>query len=144
VDWVEKGVEPLGNNYSYADGKIILADTADERGGIQPVVKVTANGGARADIKVGDSVTVEVAAGVAEGAGTIISIQWDFDGAGKFPVSQEGVDGKQRLITAKTTHSFDKPGTYFVSALVHAHRKGDVTATRQRVANVAQARVVVS
>lgn len=144
VNWVESGVEPLGNNYSYADGKIILADSADERGGIQPVVKVTANGGARAEIKAGDTVTLEVDAAVAEGAGTIVSIQWDFDGAGKFPFSHKEVDGKKRALTLNTSHRFEQPGTYFVSALVHSHREGDLSATRQRVANVAQARVVVS
>ncbi|HLS98423.1 MAG: tannase/feruloyl esterase family alpha/beta hydrolase [Porticoccaceae bacterium] len=144
VDWVENGVEPLGSRYAYADGRILLPDSADERGGIQPVVKVSANGGARAEIKAGDTVNLEVDAGVAEGAGTIVSIQWDFDGAGKFPVSQEGVDGTQRTLRLQTTQRFDKPGTYFVSALVHAHREGDMAATRQRVANLAQARVVVS
>src|SRR5690606_17897934 len=117
VDWVENDVEPLGSRYAYADGRILLPDSADERGGIQPVVKVSANGGARAEIKAGDTVNLEVDAGVAEGAGTIVNIQWDFDGAGKFPVSQEGGDGTQRTLRLQTTQLFDKPVTYYVSSI---------------------------
>ena len=50
-----------------------------ERGGIQPVVTATANGGARAAAKVG------VETELPPGAGTVVAIDWDFDGMGKFP-----------------------------------------------------------
>ncbi len=144
VDWVENDVAPLGTRYSYADGRIILPDTAEERGGIQPVVKVTANGEKRADIRAGESVSLQVEAAVPAGSGSIVGVQWDFDGRGEFPFTHEEVDGSKRSLTLGTRHRFDKPGTYFVSALVHAHGDGDLSASRQRVANVAQARVVVS
>ncbi len=43
--WVEKGIEPLpSSNYEYANGQIILAKTAKERCGVQPVAELTANG----------------------------------------------------------------------------------------------------
>jgi hypothetical protein len=43
----------------------------------------------------------------------------------------------------RTTHAFDRPGTYFVTAMVESHRQGDVHATSRRIPNLAAARVVV-
>ncbi|MEY2570351.1 MAG: hypothetical protein QOE63_701, partial [Acidimicrobiaceae bacterium] len=144
--WVEDGVEPAGTSYEYhpRDGRIVLPSTAAERGGIQPVVVVTANGDARAQVSVGDAVTLEVVADAPPSGGTIISIAWDFDGGGSFRVSEAEIDGTQTSVTRTTTHTYDKAGTYFVTAMVHAHRDGDVNATSRRLPNLAQARVVVT
>jgi hypothetical protein len=144
--WVEDGIEPAGTTYTYdgREGRITLPATAAERGGIQPVVQVTANGGARADVKVGEAVTLEVVAETPPAAGTIIDIAWDFDGAGGFPEKVDGIDGSKPKVAATTTHTYDTPGTYYVTALVHSHRDGDVAATSRRLPNLAQARVVVA
>ncbi|MAT51085.1 MAG: hypothetical protein CMK32_07875 [Porticoccaceae bacterium] len=143
IDWVEKGIKPIGNRYSYADGKVILADSARERGGIQPVVRVTANGGPRAEVGVGDKVTLCAEAEVLPEAGRIVRIEWDFDGTGTFPVQQEGVDGTSAQVNVSVEHNYDKPGTYFATARVFSHREGDTGARRLLIPNVAQARVVV-
>ncbi|MDB6062515.1 MAG: hypothetical protein JWM78_2618 [Verrucomicrobiaceae bacterium] len=140
--WVEHGIKPVQTNYQFIDGKVILPATAKERLGIQPVLTVRANGEARIEVPVGKSITVEVHAEVPPNAGTIVGVLWDFDGTGKFPVVQE-VDGKQTEITLTTTHTYDKPGTYFATAQVLSHRDGDVKATSRRVPNLASARVVV-
>ena len=56
--WVEKGIAPAATtNYKIVDGQVIVPPTAEERKGIQPVVTVKANGGQRADVKVGQPVT---------------------------------------------------------------------------------------
>jgi hypothetical protein len=141
--WVEKGVEPAGSNFDYLDGKVTLPQTAAERGGIQPVVTVTADGGSRTEVKVGEDVVLEVHAEVPPGAGTIVAVKWDFDGSGGFPFTQE-VDGSQAAVTLSTTHAYDRPGTFFATALVESHREGDVRATARRIPNLASARVVVS
>jgi hypothetical protein len=47
-------------------------------------------------------------------------------------------------VKLSTAHSYDKPGTYFVTALVHSHRDGEVGATSRRIPNLAQLRVVVT
>jgi hypothetical protein len=107
------------------------------------VVSVTANGGARTEVGVGAEVTLEVHAEVPPGAGTIIAVQWDFDGSGTYPESTK-VDGSSADVTLSITHRFDRPGTYFPTALVESHRTGDVNATSCRLPNVASARVVVS
>ena len=109
----------------------------------RPVVAVTANGAVRTAVKVGDKVELVVRAEAPPAAGKIIAYQWDFDGSGLYP-EKHRTDGASPRLEAKTSHSFDKPGTYFVTALVESHRDGDVDATTRRVPNLASARVVVS
>ena len=77
------------------------------------------------------------------GAGTIIAADWDFDGTGAFPFQHAEVDGSASSVKLSTTHTFDRPGEYFVTGRVHSHRNGDVKAVACRIPNVAQARVVV-
>ncbi len=143
IDWVEKGIDPVDTTFDYRDGAIILPTSAAERGGIQPVVTVSANGASRADVRVGEAVTLTVHAAAPPTAGTIIGVAWDFDGSGAFPQSEK-VDGTDASVTFTTTHTFSAPGTYFATALVESHRTGDVNATSCRIPNVASARVVVS
>jgi hypothetical protein len=144
VEWVEHGVEPVGTNYTYKDGRVTLSSKAAERGGIQPVASATANGGVRADVTVGSSVTLKAHAAVPPKAGRIIAIEWDFDGSGKFPYRHDGIDGAATELTVSTTRTYDRPGTYFATARVTSHRNGDVNAPLCRIETIAQARVVVS
>lgn len=140
--WVEDGVEPGVMGFEMVDGQIVLAPTAAERGGIQPVVSVTANGSTRADVRAGDEVTLVVHAEVPPGAGSIISVKWDFDGSGSYPL-HEKVDGTRSEVTFTTTRIYDQPGTWFATALVESHHKGDVDAIARRIPNLNAARVVV-
>jgi hypothetical protein len=140
--WVEQGIEPPDTQFELRDGEIILPKTAAKRGGIQPVVSVTANGGLRAEVGVGETVALAMTAETPPGAGTIVGVQWDFDGTGAYP-RKETLDGKSARASFSTSHSYDKPGTYFVTALVESHRDGKVDATSRRISNVASARVVV-
>jgi Tannase and feruloyl esterase len=144
VDWVEHGVEPLGTTYRYEGGQVTLPATAAARGGIQPVARATADGGARADVAAGDAVTLEVCTEVPPGAGSIIAVEWDFDGSGTYPYCHEGVEGTATELTVSVEHIYHEPGTYFATARVTAHRSGDVGATHCRIETIAQARVVVT
>jgi hypothetical protein len=140
---VEQGVEPVGTNFEYKDGKVRLPATAAGRAGIQPVVRVSANDSARADVKVGEEVQLRVHGEVPPGAGTVIGVKWDFDGTGTYPFLHD-VDGTQAQVDLSTTHSYDRPGTYFVTAMVESHRDGDITVASRRIPNIASARVVVT
>jgi len=142
-DWVEKGIHPVGTDFEFVDGRVNLPASAAERKGIQSVVTVTANGAVRAEVKTGEAVKLEMSGEVPPGAGTIIDVEWDFDGMGSFP-EHGAVDGTQTSVRLATSHSYDKPGTYFVTARVTSHREGDVNAVARRVTNLASARVVVS
>ena len=144
VCWVERGIEPAPTAYTYRDGKVSLPSTAAERGGIQPVVAVTANGARRTEVRVGEEVTLEVRAAVPPGTGAIVGVQWDFDGSGSYPFAHRDVDGSATEVKRATTHAYESPGTYFATALVHSHRDGDVGATSRRIPNLAQVRIVVT
>jgi PKD domain-containing protein len=126
------------------DGQVRLPATAAERGGIQPVVSVTANGGALATVAVGEPVTLSVHAEAPAAGGTIVSVQWDFDSKGTYPYSDPSVDGSATSVTLTTTHTYSEPGTYFATALVASHVDGDVSTPHRRLQNLASARVVVN
>jgi hypothetical protein len=143
IAWVEDGIEPVATNFTYADGKVSLPSTASERAGIQPVVHVRANGETRAESRVGEPVALEVQAEVPPTAGTIVSVEWDFEGTGAYPFTHD-IDGSASVVVLSTTHVYESAGTFFVTARVHSHREGDVTAISRRIPNVASARVVVS
>lgn len=142
--WVEEGVAPASTTYQYIDGQVRLPANAGERGGVQPVVRVSADGGTRAEVEAGSAVTLEVHAEVPPAGGTLVSVQWDFDGKGTFPFRHDGVDGTKTELTLTTTHTYDTPGTYFATALVASHRDGDVEAPHRRLQNLASARIVVT
>lgn len=142
-DWAEKGIAPEGTTYAFSDGSVTLPAGANERGGIQPVLSVTANASSRADVKAGDSVTLALKAAVPPAGGTIIAIEWSLEGNGEF-VAEPGIDGQKKNLSLSKTHRYPKPGVYFATARVTSHREGDVSAQHRRLLNVASARVVVT
>jgi hypothetical protein len=140
--WCEQGVVPAATTYRYEDGKIVLPSSAAERGGIQPVVVASANGAPRAEVAVGESVTLAVAAEVPEGAGTITRVEWDVDGSGAFPIELD-VTGADRAVSLSTATTYDAPGTYFATARVTSHREGQRGTVPRSIPNIAQTRIVV-
>jgi hypothetical protein len=141
--WCEDGIRPAETVFDYTEGKITLPATARERGGVQPVVHVTVNGAVRAEVRAGEPVTVSAVVEVPAAGGGITRLEWDFDGTGIFPAS-EAVDGTATSATFATTHTYDTPGTHFVTARVASHRDGDVATPYRQLINVASARVVVA
>ena len=128
IAWVEDGTDPPADT-SYArsdDGAVILPLDADERQGIQPVVSATVNGDVRAEVSVGDTVELDADATAPPGGGTIVAVEWDFDGTGAFPLREEGIDGSRRDVQVAQKTVFDAPGVYFPCVRVTAHRDGDV------------------
>src|SRR5262249_14077000 len=87
IDWVEfDKAPPADSKFDYVERAVKLAAEPTQRGGIQPVVRVAANGAVRADVAVGDNVEFVAEVEVPPGAGTIIAAEWDFDGRGAWPV----------------------------------------------------------
>lgn len=143
--WVEKGIAPAATtNYSVVDGQVIVPPSAAERNGIQPVVKLTANGGARADVKAGEPVQFAADIAAPPGTGKIVSAEWDFDGAGEYAV-KEIFDAKRAAehLTVQRSYTFSTPGTYFVTLRAAAQRDGDFATPFARVQNLSRVRVVV-
>jgi hypothetical protein len=143
VAWVEDDVAPASTtSYLFtADSGLVLAPTAAERGGVQPVSQATANGAIRADVRVGEAVTLVGAAQQPPGTGTFVRAAWDFEGRGEF-VDQR-IDDDATSIQVEATFAYDEPGTYFPSFRVAAHRDG-AAGSGLPVENNARVRVVVS
>ena len=144
--WVEKGVAPPpSTNYKVIDGQVQVPPTAAERRGIQPVVAVTANGGALAEVMVGKPVTFSAVIEVPPGTGRVVAAEWDFEGAGNSPVVERltGPDASGPRVAVKATHAFSKPGTYFPALRVASQRQGDAKTPFARIQNLGRVRVVV-
>ena len=140
--WVEEGIDPPATtNYEVVDGQVVVTEDAEGRKGIQPVVTLAVEGGQRADVGIGDEMTFRATAQVPERTGAIVRVEWDFDGAGLFPV-EESIEVAEGVV-AERRHSFDTPGTYFPTVRVAAHRDGDVASPYARIQNLARVRVVV-
>ena len=145
-DWVEKGIAPAATtNYKIVDGQVVIPASAMERKGIQPVVTLRANGSERAEVKSGQLVTFNATIEVPSQAGKVVAGEWDFEGTGIFPVKEKFASAdkfKERMVL-KTTHTFSRPGTYFVTLKGVSQRQGNPGDTFTRIQNLARVRVVV-
>ena len=141
--WVENGTPPPATTgYRLDDGQVVTAPTAAERKGVQPVVTLTADGGARAEVSRGQPVTFVGTITVPPGAGSITHAQWDFEGAGAFAQSSPVGEGA-KTVRVTTTHRFDKPGTYFPALRGISQRQGDAKTPYAQIQNLGRVRVVV-
>lgn len=139
--WVEEGVRPVETSYRIADSQVLVPPAASARGGVQPVVDLSVNGAARAQVKVGEPVAFTARVEVPPGAGKVVSAEWDFLGAGEYAAA--GIGSPQEHVTLSASHSYAAPGTYFPVLRVAAHREGDTATPYARVQNLGRARVVV-
>jgi hypothetical protein len=140
--WVEKGIAPPATtNYKIEDGQVIVPPAADERRGIQPVVTLKANGGEKAEVKVGEPVSFAAELEVPSNTGKLVSAEWDFEGVGTFSTAEKLTPVSK--IKLKTAHIFSKPGTYFTTLRVASQRQGDAKTPYTRIQNLERVRVVV-
>lgn len=159
--WVEKDIAPAATTqYKIDAGQVIVPPTANERKGIQPVVTLMANGGKRAEINAGQSVTFTAEVEVPENMGKVVAAAWNFEGLSKdlerkpgwsfdnadaFPVAGEitpvGKSGSR--VTIEATYQFSKPGTYFPTLRVASQRDGNAKTPYTRIQNLDRVRVVV-
>ena len=123
--WAERGIAPPpSTNYTWVDGEIELPATAAARRGIQPVVQLSANEGARADVTVGEPVAFAAVVEVPPGAGTIVAAEWDFEGHGDFPVVEAFQRGplvhvdapRPRVRVLRSRHLLSGPARHLTTA----------------------------
>lgn len=145
-NWVEKGIEPpAATNYKIEDGQVVVSSKASERKGIQPIVHLTVNNDKKVETKVGKKVTLTAVVEVPPNTGKVVSAEWDFEGAGTFPISQKAIsfDEKNSRAIIKTTYTFSKSGTYFPTLRVASQREGDSKTAFTRIQNIDKVRVLV-
>jgi len=160
--WVEKGVPaPASTSYQIDDAQVIMPPTAAQRRGIQPVVELRVDGGERSDVAVGQPVTFTATIEVPPGTGTVVDVEWDFEGTGDFaavdlpdlvggpdPGSSvgdplPGLSLGEDTVTLEVTHTYSEPGTYFPVVRVTSQREGDPETAFARIQNLDRMRVVV-
>jgi hypothetical protein len=145
--WVERGIAPPpSTNYENVDGQIRLPPSAAARRGIQPVVTLTANGGARADAALGEPVAFSARIEVPPGAGIIVAAEWDFEGDGDYPVVEAftNEDLSSTSMQLDRAYAFRAPGTYFPTLRATSQRLGQGDNPHGRVMNLGRVRVVVA
>lgn len=85
-DWVERGIEPkLGTRYTMKDNIVSLPQNAAERGGIQSVIRLWANGEESIRVKAGEPVTITMEALVPDGIGRVSDVRFAADDLRQFP-----------------------------------------------------------
>jgi hypothetical protein len=143
-EWVASGIRPpASSHYSVTtENQVELPRSASERLGVQPVVTLTANGDVRADVAPGELVTFTMTAEVPPGAGRLVKVEWDLDGAGAFPeavVLQDPVSS----VSLKAASAYAAPGTHFAVVRVTSQRHGTAETPYTQVQNLARVRIVV-
>jgi hypothetical protein len=127
------------------DGQVMVPQNASERKGIQPVVDLKANGGECTEVAVGETVEFVGIIEVPPGTGTVVGAEWDFEGAGDYPL-RKPFDFTNHIfprLIVKATHAFSEPGTYFPALRATSQRQGDFKTRFTRIQNLGRVRVVV-
>ena len=75
--------------------------------------------------------------------GYFIKLEWDFDGSGTFPYSEE-LNGTESKIKATTSHKYGETGIYFVTFRVILDRNGDKEDIIHHIINQSRVRIVVT
>jgi hypothetical protein len=137
---VERGIAPpRSSQYKILNGQVQVPAPATRRGGIQPVVELTANGADHVDVVAGQRVTFRARIEVPPGTGSVVAAAWDFSGSGTYVTSAIGVP--RPTVHLSTSFVFSKPGTYFAALRATAQR--DPGSSFGQAQNLGRVRVVV-
>ncbi|MER5439443.1 hypothetical protein [Streptomyces sp. NPDC002790] len=141
--WAERGVEPPATTaYNVTDGQVHVPAAAHDRRGVQPVARLTANGGERAEVTPGQEVVLRAEFTCPPDGGSIVAAAWDLDGTAAFATHEEIVPAPRVVIERR--HTFAQRGTHFVTVRASAHRDADPATPFARLDTLARVRVVVS
>ena len=140
--WVEEGVQPpASTGYKLVDAQVEVQQKAESRKGIQPVVELKVNGGARAEVAVGQPVTLSATIEVPPNTGKVVEVEWNFDGDGRYVPAE--LSDIRPAVSVKATHAYSHPGTYFPVLRATSQREGEPKTQFGRIQNLGRARVIV-
>lgn len=143
VAWAEHGVSPLpSSTYTVSNGQVHLAPSAELRRGLQPVVQLEVAGSDRIEIPVNQPVTFKGRITVPPGAGHVTSVAWWF-GDSPFNLKPEPKTEAKSSMSVQRTHTFSKPGTFFVTLWATSQRDGNQAESSTMIQNLARVRVIV-
>ena len=144
-DWVENGTVPAETSvYAVENGQMVVPATADERKGVQPVIRLKVNGGEAAHISCGEAAYFNADVSLPAGTGKLTSAEWSFEGEGYTDEGTfSGMSADGASATVEAVYHFNKPGTYFAVLRVKAQRHGNAGCIFTQVKNLCRVRVVV-
>jgi hypothetical protein len=102
-----------------------------------------ANDTIKAVVKAGEAVDFKVAVQVPARTGKIVSVEWDFEGEGTYPLSEKLESPLKEELEIQRTYKFLKPGTYFPTVRIASQREGNAVSSYARIQNLARVRVIV-
>jgi hypothetical protein len=88
-------------------------------------------------------VTLTAAVDVPPGTGTVVGLEWDFEGTGDFAEVSALPDTEREHVELSVIHRFARAGTYFPAVRASAQRGGDAETPFARIQNLGRVRVVV-
>jgi hypothetical protein len=142
--WAEQGTPPPASTaYELVDGQVIVPTSAKERGGVQPVVRARVQQRKGAPVKVGRMVSFHATIELPDNTGSIVGVEWDFDGSGAFAVKSDLKATNSQQVEVDVRHAVDMPGPYFPAVRGSAQRDGRADSPYARIQNLARVRVVV-
>jgi hypothetical protein len=146
IAWVEDDVDPpASSSVTYSDDHgLVMVDAASERHGIQAVVNVLANGESSLTVPTGSDVDLEATITCPEGVGSIIRVEWDFDGTGTYGEQYGDLDGTQSSLRIHASTRYETSGKFIAAVRVTTHREGHLDATTCLVRNLGRVRVTVT
>jgi hypothetical protein len=122
--WAEQGIAPKpSSRYTISNGQVSLAPDAGERKGLQPVINLTANGGARAVVGVNQPVSLVATVQMPPNTGKITQFNWNFDGVNEAATI---LAKPNQAADVTRTVTFATPGTHVVTLNVDGQRDGIV------------------
>ncbi|MFT5481385.1 MAG: hypothetical protein ACI9GW_000026 [Halieaceae bacterium] len=120
--WAEKGIAPPhSTSYTLRNGQVVPAAQAADRHGLQPVMNLTANGGARAVVGVNQPVNLAARIEMPPMTGQVVQYNWTVAGTAD-PATV--VEKPQPLVNVNRTITFPAPGTYAIRLTVNGQRDG--------------------
>lgn len=105
------------------------------------MITVLADGKVRAEVKVGQPVTLSAVIEVPPHTGQAVAAEWSLEGNADFSPAEIGKAAAH--VSLSTKHTFSKPGTYFPVLRAASQRQGDATTPFARIQNLGRVRVVV-
>lgn len=137
--WAEKDEPPAASTrYQVRGGQMVLPASASERGGLQATVALSADGGAVAQVQVGEPVRLQAIIDRPARAEGVAEIAWSTTGDSEFVADPEAPEPG---VPAEHIVQYDEPGIYFPA--VRVTTQSDESRAAAGVQALGRIRVVV-
>ncbi|WWD01009.1 hypothetical protein V866_007947 [Kwoniella sp. B9012] len=143
ANWHEQGIEPpRSSQYTNDNAQISVPYDVNQRGGIQPAVKLDVDGEQRVAVSAGEAVTFQGEAKAVPYTGKIVQIAWDYEETGNYTIVP--LASAEECLSFTGWHTYSKSGEYYAAIRVATNRDGNLNENYLLHYNLARVRVVVT